>query len=69
MNNLDTPAMWHVQDNGLTKREYFAAMALQGLCCDVANAEDKGYDTGPDQTAHDAVAYADALLRELEQNQ
>ena len=59
MNNLDTPATWHVQDSGLTKREYFAAMALQGLCAQ------GGYGS-PETIATDAVGYADSLSAELE---
>lgn len=40
---------------GLTKRELFAAMAMQGLA-------DEEY---PEGCAHEAVKYADALLAEL----
>ena len=60
MNNSNTPAMWHVQDSGLTKREYFAAMAMQGLC-----AENTYQDS--ESLAKKAVGCADALLNELEQ--
>lgn len=42
---------------GLTKREYFAAMALQGLL-----ANDSALITGK---ARDAVQAADALIEEL----
>ena len=45
---------------GLTKREYFAAMAMQGLCTHSGD-----YHT-PENLASDAVMYADALLKELE---
>ena len=45
---------------GLTKREYFAAMATQGLCTHSGD-----YHT-PENLASDAVMYADALLKELE---
>ena len=44
---------------GLTKREYFAAMAMQGL---IAQG---GYDRF-DNLAEDAVNQADALLERLE---
>lgn len=48
--------------SGLTKREYFAAMAMQGL----ADNKNLGYD----DTAKVSVKLADALLKELEkQNQ
>jgi hypothetical protein len=45
-------------DYGLTKREYFAGLAMQGYCSDpnVSNF---------DNTARDAVKQADALLEEL----
>jgi hypothetical protein len=42
---------------GLTKREYFAGLAMQGLC---ANGTD------PEDLAKISVEYADALLKELE---
>lgn len=51
---------------GLTKRELFAAMAMQGLC--------STFTIGRDQpelqtaTADSAVKYADALLAELERS-
>jgi hypothetical protein len=43
---------------GLTKREYFAAMAMQGLVAGSYGAETA--------TAKEAVMLADLLLRELE---
>lgn len=43
---------------GLTKREYFAAMALQGLIGQPTY-------TSISDAAHDAVVAADALLLEL----
>ena len=43
---------------GLTKRELFAAMAMQGQLSGQ-------YPEGPKDTANDAVCYADALLLEL----
>lgn len=44
---------------GLTKREYFAAMAMQGLC-----AKPTGLDTFSDR-AQRAVQSADALIEAL----
>ncbi len=41
---------------GLTKREYIAALCLAQLCVRTENA------------ANDAVAYADALLKALEES-
>lgn len=45
---------------GLTKREHFAAMAMQGLC-----SHSGDYHCAEDM-ANDAVVYADALLKQLE---
>ena len=45
--------------SGLTKREYFAGLAMQGILAY------GGYAT-PHDMASDAVMYADALLAELE---
>lgn len=47
-------------EHGLTKRELFAAMAMQGLC---ANPE--GYSLKPDHIAELSVSQADALIAEL----
>jgi len=44
--------------SGLTKREYFAAAAMQGLC---ANESCAGFD----EIALDAVKHADALIAAL----
>lgn len=62
MNNKDNSAYPHNYSvgiqHGLTKREYFAAMAMQGLCAD---------SMAPTfQIAEQAVIQADALLKELE---
>ncbi|MEC8917150.1 MAG: hypothetical protein VX796_05970 [Pseudomonadota bacterium] len=67
MSNGDIPAMpvksvADYQGLGLTKREHFAAMAMQGLISsfgshDVWNSS---------EVASDAVIFADALLAELE---
>lgn len=46
------------EDNkGLTKREYFAGLAMQGMASNDLTYED---------IAHDAVKMADALLKELD---
>lgn len=45
--------------NGLTKREYLAAMAMQGIC---ANSNHIGGYLG---AAKEAVKQADALINEL----
>ena len=48
----------YVTSNGLTKREHFAAMAIQGFC------SRDGYSSFDDM-ACDAVRAADTLLEEL----
>lgn len=52
---------WERASMGLTKREYFAAMAMQGL---LAKHGDDDYQA--EQIADYAVAHADALLKKLE---
>ena len=64
MNNSDKPAMPNTmlmgrEMQGLTKREHFAGLALQGLLNEGVYAK---YSDG----AEDAIKYADALLKELE---
>lgn len=52
-------SMGEVVQTGLTKREYFAGLAMQGMVV----------KTGDERTiAFAAVAYADALLAELEKS-
>lgn len=53
-----------MHESGLTKREYFAAMALQGL---LANdwAEYRSKDEGCGMISAAAVNYADALIEQL----
>ena len=46
--------------NGLTKREYFAAMAMQGI---IANKD--GLDIKIERIVESAVDTADALIEEL----
>ena len=48
---------------GLTKREWFAGMALAGLCARERPSSTETYK------AWAAVAQADALIKELEKNQ
>ena len=47
-------------ENGLSKREYIAAMALQGML-----ASDTDFTLGSEAAARDAVEYADALIKAL----
>lgn len=67
MDNKNMPAMpipkMRIGDRsvrGLSKREYIAALAMQGLVTD--------YSTGtPEQVAQTSVEYADALLSALDE--
>jgi hypothetical protein len=55
---------------GLTKREHFAAMALQGLLSNPATGDSSLWDNAPEwanQMTSSAVEFADALLAEMEQ--
>ncbi|MEL4399079.1 hypothetical protein AAEJ42_02205 [Shewanella algae] len=74
MKNSDMPAMpvidWDIKDGkavqftsseGLTKREHFAAMAMQGLLTCTMDT-----DCSIPELCADAVSAADALLKELE---
>jgi len=53
--------LFDIKTFGLTKRELFAAMAMQGL----ASNDRWEADHNVHQTAAEAVGYADALLKEL----
>ena len=75
MKNGDMPAMpigdglvgmGSVNDTviGLTKREYFAALPMQGI---VTGSEAYGHDLADDDVAGYSVRLADALLAGLEQ--
>jgi hypothetical protein len=48
------------RQEGLTKREYFAGLAMQGMAMSDLKFED---------IAHDAVKMADAVLAELEKTE
>jgi hypothetical protein len=57
---------------GLTKREYFAGLAMQGVMASLTEMQSMGgsilHHVGLDQVlAKEAVCIADALLAELEQ--
>lgn len=81
MNNADMPAMpfcestgkednsAYVFSTGLTKREYFAAMSMQGMLShpDVMRSnEDYEHESIAHAVAYQSVIMADALLKELE---
>lgn len=48
---------------GVTKREYFAAMAMQGI---LSKESLYSIGTGPSSVAEDSARCADALLKELD---
>lgn len=53
---------------GLTKREYFAGLAMQGIlsCPNRWLTDDKEIECNPEQVAGISLEYADALLKALE---
>ena len=53
---------WSMHEDGFTKREYFAAMAMQGL---LANAEYGS--SASSEIARLAIGQADELLKQLAQ--
>ncbi len=53
--------------NGLTKREYFAGLAMQGLISSFTEkASYGGWGTEIEETIKCAIDYADELLKQLE---
>ena len=66
------PADVHTHtDLGLTKREYFAGLAMQGIMASLTEMQANGHSTlhfaGLDETlALEAVSIADAVLKELD---
>jgi len=82
MNNSDMPAMpnlegldvndepyQHTVYTGLTKREHFAAMAMQGMLSNTNEGDCNMHRAGSfcGHLSRNAVEFADALLKELEQ--
>lgn len=69
MKNADLPAIPQNRSDlptGLTKREHFAAMAMQGLLSSASDSNGEWTNCGVDNVASEAVMFADALLAELE---
>ena len=65
-NEFITGVFCNIPENvnqGLTKREYFAALAMQGL---MNYLDDYSYEQS---VVQDAVGYADDLLEELSKNE
>ena len=59
---------WEVKFGGLTKREYFAGLAMQGLIASFTEkASYGGWGTEMEATIKCAIDYADELLKQLEE--
>lgn len=60
---------YYSQESGLTKREYFAGLAMQGLLA----LPDKGtygsFDEAIERICEVSVKFADELLEQLEENE
>ena len=57
---------WEVKFGGLTKREYFAGLALQGLMSSFTENAENGF-YGTKAVVSTAIEYADELLKQLEE--
>ena len=53
------------QYSGLTKREYFAGLAMQGLMSSFTENAENGF-YGTKEVVSTAIEYADELLKQLE---
>jgi len=58
---VDSDGFWSKPFDGLTKREYYAAKAMQGVLADYGTA------MSASQAAKWAVEFADALIAALEE--
>ena len=63
MKNADSPAFPNPSFRGLTKREYFAGMAMQGVLATDSYNDD---EFGKKELAKKCVGIADELLLQLE---
>ena len=57
---------WEVKFGGLTKREYFAGLAMQGLISNPNIVRPKESDKEFKDFSERAIKYADELLKQLE---
>ena len=63
----DNEGIFEIKNPGLTKREYFAGLALQGLISSFTEkASYGGWGTEIEETIKCAIDYADELLKQLE---
>lgn len=65
INLIDEKSSW--AQTGLTKREYFAALALQGILSAKYEYDPIVHRPTTEDTIIDALKYADELLRQLGQ--
>ena len=62
-----SPSLQNYTSLGLTKREYFAGLAMQGLISSFTEkASYGGWGTEMEETIKCAINYADELLKQLE---
>ena len=62
---------WEIKFGGLTKREYFAGLAMQGLLARNPNRQNGETDLGmleANRIAEESVVMADFILEELEKD-
>lgn len=64
--NDSDPEWAAARTGGLTKREYFAVMAMQGILQAEPHYESMGYSRPDGMLVKEAVSYADELLKALE---
>ena len=65
---IQSPSLQNETSLGLTKREYFAGLAMQGLISSFTEkASYGGWGTEMKETIKCAIDYADELLKQLEE--
>ena len=57
---------WEVKFGGLTKREYFAGLAMQGMISNMKPSSMNGIEEIPSNIAKWSLHFADELLKQLE---
>lgn len=65
-NKPNDPKEWNIPMAGLTKREYFAGLAMQGLCSTSVKGTFETIEDMYNSVATHSVKIADALLTQLE---
>ena len=62
---IQSPSLQNETSLGLTKREYFAGLAMQGLMSSFTENAANGF-YGTKEVVSTAIEYADELLKQLE---